>query len=273
MWHFHRIDPLELLSDAKYPSFVGAGGKTTLIEYLGREAARTGKTVAVTTTTKIYGTPPYVLFENISLPPSSDHRIRDGFVRIGKYRKGEKLTGLSFDDVRLLGDLFDLVLIEADGAKRYPLKCPATHEPVIPPFSDKIFVVAGLDALHQTVEASVFRWELARDMAGISGDVSVTTNVFSDFFSSSMLLKDVDLAKCTVILNKYDVLKERHEAMAVAGKILEKTGVAEAIISSPLHRLFYRLTGASSTIRPIPDFASARAPSSPVEITNLKTYK
>ena len=241
MWHFRKIDPLELLWNAKYLSFVGAGGKTTLTEYLGREAARTGKTVAVTTTTKIFALQPYVLFENISSPPSFNHGTRDGFVRIGKYREGEKLTGLSFDDVRLLGDLFDLVLIEADGAKRYPLKCPATHEPVIPPFSDKIFVVAGLDALHRTVEASVFRWELARDMTGISGDASVTTDIFSDFFSSSMLLKDVDLAKCTVILNKYDALKERHEAMDVAGKILEKTGVVEAIISSPLHRLFYRM--------------------------------
>jgi probable selenium-dependent hydroxylase accessory protein YqeC len=243
MWHFRKIDPLDLLSNAKYLSFVGAGGKTTLMEYLGREAARRGKTVVVTTTTKIYATPPYVLFENISSLLSSDHRTRDGFVRIGKYREGEKLTGLSFDDVWLLGNLFDLVLIEADGAKRYPLKCPATHEPVIPPFSDKIFVVAGLDALHRTVEESVFRWELARDITGISRDTCLTTDAFSSFFSSPILLKGVDLARCTIILNKYDALRERHEAMDVAGKILEKTGVAEAIISSPLHRLFYRLTG------------------------------
>jgi probable selenium-dependent hydroxylase accessory protein YqeC len=243
MWHFRKIEPLDLLSNAKYLTFVGAGGKTTLIEYLGREAVLSGKTVAVTTTTKIYAKQPYVLFEDMPSLPSSDHRTRDGFVRIGKYREGEKLTGLSFDDVRLLGDLFDLVLIEADGAKRYPLKCPAAHEPVIPPFSDKIFVVAGLDALHRTVGESVFRWELACGIVGISRDTSLTIDVFSRFFSSPILLKGVDLARCAIILNKYDALRERHEAMFVAGKILEKTGVAEAIISSPLHRMFYRLTG------------------------------
>jgi probable selenium-dependent hydroxylase accessory protein YqeC len=242
MWHFQKIDPSELLLNSKYLSFVGAGGKTTLTEYLGREAALRGKNVAVTTTTKIYAKEPFVLFENLLSPHLPVVKGREGFARIGKTHDKEKLTGLSFDDLQLLGDLFDLVLIEADGAKRYPLKCPAGHEPVIPPFSDRVFVVAGLDALHRTVEESVFRWELARGLAGITGGAAITTDIFSSFFSSTILLKDVELAKCIIILNKYDSLKERHEAFDAARKILEKTGAGDAIISSPLHRLFYRLT-------------------------------
>jgi len=241
MWHFQRIDPLQLLPGVKYASFVGAGGKTTLTEYLGREAGLRGRSVAVTTTTKIYAREPYTLFEDIvsSFPRVSG--TREGFTRIGKMREGEKLTGLDPDDVRLLGDLFDLVLIEADGAKRYPLKYPAEYEPVIPPFSDRIFVVAGLDALHAAVRESVFRWELSRGIEGISGEAEVTTELFSKFFSPSALLKGVDSARCTVILNKYDALKQRHEAAEAAAKILERTGAAGAVISSPLHRLFYRI--------------------------------
>lgn len=242
MWHFQKISLLELLPNSKYVSFVGAGGKTTLAERLGREAGLAGKSVAVTTTTKIFAKKPYVLFEDIRSSGSSRERTPDGFVRIGKTHEGEKLTGLTFDDVRMLGDTFDLILIEADGAKRYPLKYPAEHEPVIPPFSDRVFVVAGLDALHQKVSASVFRWELARGVAGISRDAVVTTDLFSAFFSSSALLKDVDLSKCTFVLNKYDALKNRPEAAEAARKILERTGGAEVIISSSLHRLFYRLT-------------------------------
>jgi len=241
MWHFQRIDPLQLLTGIKYASFVGAGGKTTLTEYLGREAGLKGRRAAVTTTTKIYAREPYTLFEDIlSSPPAGG--TREGFTRIGKTRQGEKLTGLDFDDVRLLGDLFDLVLVEADGAKRYPLKCPAGYEPVIPPFSDRIFVVAGLDALHTTVGESVFRWELSRGIEGVSREAAVTTGLFSKFFSPSALLKGVDSARCTIILNKYDVLKERREAAETAERILERTGSAGAIISSPLHRLFYRVT-------------------------------
>ena len=242
MWHFQRIDPLQLLHGAKYVSFVGAGGKTTLTEYLGREAGSRGRNVAVTTTTKIFATEPYTLFDHVVSSSPRGSASRDGFTRIGKTREGEKLTGLTFDEVRLLGGLFDLVLIEADGAKRLPLKCPAEHEPVVPPFSDIIFVVAGLDALHTTVGESVFRWELSRGIEGISREAVITTDLFSRFFSRSALFKGVDPARCTIILNKYDALRHRHEAAEAAAKILEKSGAGEAVISSPLHRLFYRLT-------------------------------
>jgi len=39
------------------------------------------------------------------------------------------------------------LLIEADGSRQRPLKAPAAHEPVVPPFVDVVVVVAGLSAL------------------------------------------------------------------------------------------------------------------------------
>ena len=242
MLHIRRIDPRELLSGARYISIVGAGGKTTISEYLGRVAASDGRSTAVTTTTKIYAVEPYTLVGDMLSLPSSTKETGCGFIRIGKDRQGEKLTALSFDEVRQLGDLFDVVLIEADGAKRYPLKYPAEHEPVIPPFSDRILVVAGLDALHRVVGDSVFRWELACQQTGISREEEITPDLLSRFFSSSILLKGVEMSKCTIILNKYDALRERHEAVETASKILDKAGAEKVIISSPIHRLFYQLT-------------------------------
>ena len=34
MWHIQKIDPADLIADTQYVAFVGAGGKTSLIEYL-----------------------------------------------------------------------------------------------------------------------------------------------------------------------------------------------------------------------------------------------
>ena len=60
MWYLERIDPLPSLLRKKFISFVGAGGKTSLAEYLGRAAAAAGKRVVMTTTTKIWAKVPYV---------------------------------------------------------------------------------------------------------------------------------------------------------------------------------------------------------------------
>ncbi len=236
MWYIRRIDPLQPLQHGKYFSFTGAGGKSSLIECIARRAAMRGKTVAITTTTKIYAKEPYLLFDRPGpVPPGS-------VIRVGKTLEGEKLTGLTFNDLQSLGDTVDLVLIEADGAKHCPLKYPAPHEPLIPPFSDMVFVVAGLDGLHGRVDDRVFRWEIFRKEAGIPGDANITEDVFLRLFSEKGLLKCVDRHKCTVVLNKYDMLKDRRETGSLAKKIMELTGCRGTIVSSVLHDVFYMVT-------------------------------
>ena len=51
------------------------------------------------------------------------------------------------------------MLVEADGAKRLPLKAPAEHEPVIPNETRLVIAVAGLDGVGKTIHESVFRSE------------------------------------------------------------------------------------------------------------------
>ena len=45
-----------------------------------------------------------------------------------------------------------LVLIEADGARRLPLKVPAEHEPVIPEMTTHVLSVYGLDSIGKRSE-------------------------------------------------------------------------------------------------------------------------
>jgi probable selenium-dependent hydroxylase accessory protein YqeC len=237
MWHFQKIDPVTFLSSFRFITYVGSGGKTTSIELCARELLRIGKSVAITTTTKIFVREPYVLVED-----GAEWTKNLGFMRIGKTMSHGKLTGLEFDEIERLGRTYDFVLIEADGAKGKPMKFPAPYEPVIPPFSDKICVLCGLDALYGNIEDKVFRWELFYQAAGIKGTDTITPQVFLRFFSDNIMLKGVDTGKCTIVLNKYDLLRDKGTALSLAKEIILTTSVQNVIIASSFFGVFYMVS-------------------------------
>ena len=58
--------------------------------------------------------------------------------------------------------LADLVLVEADGAKRLPLKVPRGNEPIIPDNTDLILCVSGLSAAGSLAAEKCFRLDAAQ---------------------------------------------------------------------------------------------------------------
>ncbi|HVN95436.1 MAG TPA: selenium cofactor biosynthesis protein YqeC [Syntrophorhabdaceae bacterium] len=242
MWHIQKIDPLRHIADKKYIALVGAGGKTSLMEYLAARVASQHRKAAITTTTKIYAREPYRLLSKGSLNTAT----QGGVVRIGKTLENEKLTALDFEDLLELGGSFDTILIEADGAKGRPLKYPASHEPVIPPFSELVFVVAGLDGFFGPVREKVFRWELFEKEGGRTGDGIVSPDIFAMLLTNESMLKNVQKAHCLFVLNKYDALIKRESPIEVAKAIMRNTGLQMVIIASVACDLFYevrQLTG------------------------------
>ncbi|MEI6154006.1 MAG: selenium cofactor biosynthesis protein YqeC [Deltaproteobacteria bacterium] len=237
MWHFQKIDPVTLLSNFRFITYVGSGGKTAFIELCARELSRRGKSVAITTTTKIFAREPYVLVED-----GSEWTKNLGFIRIGKAVSHGKLTGLEFDEIERLGRIYDFVLIEADGAKGKPMKFPAPYEPAIPPFSEKICVLCGFDALYGKIEDKVFRWELFHQATGIKGTDIITPRVFLQFFSNDVMLKGVDTGKYTIVINKYDLLRDKGTALNLAKEIIRITSVQNVIIASSFFGVFYMVS-------------------------------
>jgi len=241
MWYLERIDPLPLLRGENVISFVGAGGKTSLAEYLGQTAAAGGKRVVMTTTTRIWAKEPYVTLDAPGMKKGGRSRR---FVRMGKSVDQGKLTGLSDGEVEALVRDYDLVLVEADGAKGRPLKYPAAHEPVIPPCSGRIVVVAGLDALGLTIAEAVFRSELFTEASGMPSGVEITTPVFLRLFEGDGLMKGVDRAGCIVVLNKFDACGDRESVPGLAGAVSRHTGAGQVIVASARRGEFYGLAGA-----------------------------
>lgn len=99
-------------------------------------------------------------------------------------RAGEKIVGVLPEDgdcrwVEQLSALADVVLVEADGSRRHPVKVPAPWEPVIPSCTTLVAAVAGLSCLEQSPQACCHRAELwrqapesieAEDLAALAAD-------------------------------------------------------------------------------------------------------
>jgi molybdenum cofactor cytidylyltransferase len=69
----------------------------------------------------------------------------------------------------MAGELNAPLLVEADGARRLPLKAPATHEPAVPDWVNGVVVCAGLRGLGKSLDiGSVHRPEVFSRLSGAS---------------------------------------------------------------------------------------------------------
>ena len=150
---------------------VGSGGKTTLIKKLAARYRREGKTVLVTTTTHMF------IEDDTLLTDDADAIIgalqKTGYAMAG-IPDGEKIKALSKETFHAVCAHADVVLVEADGSKRLPLKYPNATEPVIPENTDEIIVVCGLNAIGQKAKDVCHRLELVKECLGIENDTLIT---------------------------------------------------------------------------------------------------
>ena len=152
-------------------AIVGSGGKTTLLKKLAEKYKAQGKTVFATTTT-------HMLTENDTLLTDDANEIIEalhnkGYVMAG-VADGTKFKALSNDTFAKACNHADVVLIEADGSNRMPLKFPNSTEPVIPDNVDEIIIVCGLNALGQKAKDVCHRLELVKNCLGIEDDTIIT---------------------------------------------------------------------------------------------------
>jgi probable selenium-dependent hydroxylase accessory protein YqeC len=162
------------LGRADVVAVAGAGGKTTLVYRLAREARDAGLRVLVTATTHMGTlaediTGPVILEEDGDADARIEQALRKtGYATVlGQYVRSDKIEGLRGPRVDELAGRADLVVIEADGARGRSLKVPAPHEPVIPRSTTAVVVVAALDVLGRALDdALVHRVELVAAATG-----------------------------------------------------------------------------------------------------------
>jgi len=158
-------------------ALVGAGGKTSALFALAEELSATGAEVLLTTTTHIFdprlegGRPIDAVrldgawaepgeapdpWEGIPALPDRGRRV----LLASRVVPSGKLAGLHPSRIPGLGRSEAFVLVEADGARRLPVKAPAPWEPALPPSTDLVLGVLGLDCLGRPMDgATVHRPE------------------------------------------------------------------------------------------------------------------
>jgi probable selenium-dependent hydroxylase accessory protein YqeC len=140
---------------------------------------------------------------------------------LGARLREDKIAGIAPATVEALAGLADLVLVEADGARQRSLKVPADHEPVVPRSTGLVVVVAGLDALGQTLdEVRVHRLDRVAAAAGQSPGSVVTEETFVRALGlpGGYLSRLPPGARGAVFLNK----AEDGPSQATAGRIARR---------------------------------------------------
>lgn len=151
------------LEGARTIAVCGAGGKTTLVYALARQAQRNGARVLVTTSTHMLQPEQEKDLRFFDVQRTEDVRavLSPAYLSVfGTPCAQKKITGLSpvnIDDTMRAADLF---VYEADGSKRLPLKCHNKTEPVIWFGTDAVICVLGLSALGQRADTVCHRWQL-----------------------------------------------------------------------------------------------------------------
>lgn len=146
---------------------IGSGGKSTLLRALGEDAAARGGRVVLATTTH------FLPFGGMPLVTSGDMRELTraldgrGLACVGT-PAADDLGRLAAPAMPLeeLAGAADLLVVEADGSKRLPLKAHASHEPVVPACADLTACVVGASGFGGLVGERVHRAALLCERVG-----------------------------------------------------------------------------------------------------------
>lgn len=227
-------------------SIIGAGGKTSLMFRLAKELSDSGKTVLATTTTKIF-MPDKDVSPHTTITGSIDELVLNSetlFKRYPYFSAGSehdvttgKLNGFGPDAIKQLWQsaVFDWIIVEADGAKRLPLKSTGTHEPVIPEVTTHLILVTGLDAVNTPLDDKhVHRAALFSKNTGLPVGEPIT----EPFIATSIAIELKKAEKLSypsstaVILNKADTQTRRTSGQKIAGFLKTNQSINQIIIAS-----------------------------------------
>ena len=231
------------ISDSRIITFVGGGGKTSLMNTLGKEFASQGIPTLLTTTTHIMK--PDFLPDEAYIEEENFKQLTDTFTSLRKEKIPLAALGLphqminnrlkwrspSVDFCKKVAAFssqdsdFPLrILCEGDGSKRLPVKIPKKGEPVLFPKTDTVIGVIGLSCLGKPIKEILFRHTLLKEILptdNFLSEISFYSNyITTDFLywlclSEKGLRKNTTLQNFCIILNQADTLDSKMLASVI----------------------------------------------------------
>jgi len=221
-------------------AFVGAGGKSGAILAVANGLERGGMSVLVAPTTKM------TLGEANDIGPlvtSDDAReLREraekafagspavvaGSGMLSKNRVG----GVDPDWIGDLASLADVVLVEADGSRRRPIKGTADHEPALPGAATLVVAVANVSALGTPLdEEHVHRPEVFSELTGVGPGQSITPDAFATAIASGSLATVPPTARTTALITGVEPGRSMSDASVITRELWRR-GVRNVVLAA-----------------------------------------
>lgn len=208
-------------------SITGAGGKTSLLLYLGYRLSLKGKVILTTTThigVKEIPEEANTLVGSLSKIGADLENIISSqrMAFIAKDIKGDKFVGFLPEEVDMLygSDISDFILVEADGSKKFPIKGYGAHEPVIPKDTTHHIVVVGAEIFFEPLsDKNVFRPFEFFSNANVKKDSLLNASEIAFILESpNIFLKETPedpKVKRILVINKVDLLKDKRRDRVV----------------------------------------------------------
>ena len=188
------------LNDSRILTFIGGGGKTSLMNTLGKEFANQGIPTLLTTTTHIMK--PDFLPEKSCIEEEKFEQLVEIFSNFQEQPGEAPLAALGIPEKLINGNVkwkspsMDFcertaefstkcsiktaheslkILCEGDGSKRLPIKLPKEGEPVFFPKTDTVIGVVGLSCLKKPIKETLFRYELLQECIFVKSNIETAS--------------------------------------------------------------------------------------------------
>ena len=258
------LSPLLVLADSQIITFIGGGGKTSLMNTLGKEFASHGYPTLLTTTTHIMkpdflSDESYIENEDLGQLANIFTNLKKNTLPLAALGIPEKVVNSnikwrspSSDFCEKIAEFskkfstknpykFLKILCEGDGSKRLPIKLPKDGEPVFFPKTDTVIGVIGLSCLGKPIKETLFRYELLPNLTSLdnyfikslqSADIDTTDFLYRLSHSEKGLRKNITSQKFCIIFNQADILDEKALAEVITLRNqLQTKGICPHIIS------------------------------------------
>jgi probable selenium-dependent hydroxylase accessory protein YqeC len=229
------------ISSGDVVAFAGAGGKSSAILTIADELSEAGMTVVAVPTTKLLVSEaervgPLVTSEDADeLRAKAKEALSGGasgvVVGSGLLSKN-RVGGVEPDLISSLVSLADVVLVEADGSRRRPIKGTAEHEPVLPEAATLVVAVGNISAFGMPVgEEHVHRPELFSQLTGIGPGQSITARAFARALAGGSLTVIPEGARPAALITGVHPGKSMADASVVTRE-LWRLGIEKVVLSS-----------------------------------------
>jgi probable selenium-dependent hydroxylase accessory protein YqeC len=222
-------------------AFVGAGGKSSAILTVADELAEVGMTFLAAPTTKMLVSETEKLGSLITSEDPGELRTKanealskgaPGLVVGRGLLSKNRVGGVDPAAIPSLAPLVDVVLVEADGSRRRPIKGTADHEPALPNAATLVVAVGNIRAFGvAVVEENVHRPELFSKLTGIGAGQSITSRAFAHALAEGSLGKIPAEARSAALITGVHPGKPMADASVVTRE-LWRFGVKKVVLTS-----------------------------------------